>query len=139
LNQKNRQVIEEFRANGGVVNVTPPRGPVLILHSKGAKTGRECVTPLMYLQDGDRYVIFASRGGSPRNPDWYYNLVANPDALIEVGAETFVATAVLVKGEERDRLYTRQATAFPQFAYYQAKTRRRIPVVALVRAGDSLP
>ncbi len=135
MNQKNRQVIEEFRATGGVVSVTPPRGPVLILHSKGAKTGRECVTPLMYLQDGARYIIFASRGGSWRNPDWYHNLIANPAASIEVGTEAFAITAVITQGEERDRLFERQAAAFPQFAYYQRKTKRRIPVIALERVG----
>jgi deazaflavin-dependent oxidoreductase (nitroreductase family) len=133
LNQKNRQVIEEFRANGGQVLVTPPQGPVLLLHSKGAKTGQERVTPLMYLQDGDRYVIFASMGGWRRNPDWYYNLLANPDASIEVGTESFTVTAVAVEGEERERLFERQARAYPQFAYYQSKTTRRIPVIVLER------
>lgn len=133
MNQKNRQVIEEFRATGGVVNVTPPRGPILILHSKGAKTGRGCVTPLIYLEDGDRYVVFASRGGSRRNPDWYYNLVSHPDASVEVGTEAFTVTATVAEGDERDLLFSRQATAFPQFAYYQGKTQRRIPVITLER------
>ncbi len=133
MNQKNRQVIEEFRATGGVVNVTPPRGPILILHSKGAKTGRECVTPLIYLEDGDRYVVFASRDGSRRNPDWYYNLVVHPDASVEVGTEALTVTATVAEGDERDLLFSRQATAFPQFAYYQGKTQRRIPVITLER------
>ena len=131
MNQKNRRVIEEFRANGGVVLVTPPQGPILILHSKGAKTGRECVTPLMYLRDGDRYVVFASMGGWRRNPDWYHNLVANPEAWIEVGVETLPVTAVVTQGEERDDLFARQSADYPQFAYYQSKTERTIPVIAL--------
>jgi deazaflavin-dependent oxidoreductase (nitroreductase family) len=137
LNQKNRQVIEEFRANGGVVTVTPPRGPVLLLHSRGARTGREYVTPLMYMEDGSRYVIFASMGGWRRNPDWYYNLVANPDASIEVGTEVLRVTAVVTEGEERDLLFARQAAEYPQFAYYQGKTTRKIPVIVLQRALDS--
>lgn len=137
LNQKNQQVIDEFRANGGIVTVTPPRGPVLILHSKGAKTGRECVTPLMYLQDDNRYVIFASRGGSGRNPDWYYNLVANPAASIEVGTEAFAVTAVVLEGDERDSCFMRQATDFPQFAYYQGKTNRKFPVISLTRVPST--
>jgi len=126
-------VIDEFRANGGIVTVTPPQGPILILHSRGARTGRECLTPLMYLQDGNRYVVFASMGGWQRNPDWYYNLVANPEASIEVGTEAFTVAAVVIEGDERDSLFTRQATGFPQFAYYQRKTKRKIPVVSLER------
>ena len=137
MNQKNRQVIEEFRANGGIVTVTPPRGPVLLLHSRGARTGREYVTPLMYMEDGSRYVIFASMGGWRRNPDWYYNLVANPDASIEVGTEVLPVTAVVTEGEERDLLFARQAAEYPQFAYYQGKTTRKIPVIVLQRALDS--
>ena len=133
LNQKNRQVIEEFRANSGVVSVTPPRGPVLLLHTRGARTGRACVTPLMYTQDGERYVVLASRGGSAKNPDWYYNLLANPEATIEVGSEVFDVDAAVTHGEERERLFTMQAATYPQFAYYQGKTRRVIPVVVLAR------
>lgn len=137
LNKKNRQVIEEFRANGGIVTVTPPRGPILLLHSKGAKTSRECITPLMYLEDGARFVIFASRGGSGRNPDWYYNLAANPEASIEVGTEAFTVTASVVEGNERDSLFQRQAHDFPQFAYYQGKTKRVIPVISLERQSPA--
>jgi deazaflavin-dependent oxidoreductase (nitroreductase family) len=133
VNQKNRQVIEEFRANGGVVSVSPPRGPVLLLHSRGARSGRECVTPLMYSEDGERYVVLASRGGSAKNPDWYYNLIANPEVSIEVGTEVLDVTAAVTQGEERQRLFDRQAETYTQFAYYQGKTRRLIPVVVLER------
>ncbi len=135
LNQKNRQVIDEFRANGGVVNVTPPRGPILLLHSKGSRTGRECLTPLMYMNDGGRYVIFASKGGTERNPDWYHNLVANPEASIEVGVEAFEVRAAVAEGPERDEFFARQAADYPQFDYYQGKTKRRIPVIVQERSG----
>ena len=131
MNQKNRRVIEEFRANGGVVSVTPPRGPILLLHSKGAWSGKECLTPLMFIRDGERLVVFASKGGTRGNPDWYFNLVANPEASIEVGSEAFAVSAVIAEGEERDALFARQAADFPQFDYYEGKTRRTIPVVLL--------
>jgi deazaflavin-dependent oxidoreductase (nitroreductase family) len=133
MNQKNRQVIDEFRANGGTVTVTPPRGPILILHTRGARTGRPCETPLMYSRDGDRYVVLASRGGSAKNPDWYYNLLAHPEASVEVGGDTLTVTATVVQGEGRERLSQSHAEAYPQFAYYQSKTRRVIPVVVLGR------
>ena len=135
MNKKNQQVIEEFRANAGVVTVSPPRGPILILHSKGARTGRECVTPLMYLKDGERYVVFASMGGAPRNPAWYHNLVANPDATIEVGSDILAVTARVTQNDERDQLFARQSSDYPQFAYYQRKTKRIIPVIALERSS----
>ena len=133
MNAKNRQVIEEFRANGGVVNVRPPNGPILLLHTVGAKSGRHLVTPLIYRADGDDYVVLASMGGWKRNPAWYHNLIANPEAFIEVGREQIAVTAEIVEGEERDRLFALHATEYPQFDYYQTKTSRRIPVVVLRR------
>lgn len=137
MNEKNRRVIEEFRSNAGVVTVTPPQGPVLLLHTKGARSGRPCLTPLMYTRSGDAYVIIASMGGWKRNPDWYYNLVANPGAVIEVrrdgGIEELPVTARIAAGAERDVLFARQAEEYPQFAYYQGKTSRIIPVVVLER------
>jgi deazaflavin-dependent oxidoreductase (nitroreductase family) len=137
VNKKNRQVIEEFRANGGVVTVTPPNGPILLLHTRGARTGREVLTPLIYRKDGGRFVVLASMGGWKRNPAWYYNLVANPEATIEVGAEVLAVRARVTSGEERERLFGLHAEAFPQFAYYQGKTTRLIPVVVLDRASGS--
>ena len=128
----NSQVIAEFRANGGKVK-TFARQPLLLLHTKGAKSGQERINPLAYLADGDRLLIFASRAGSPNNPDWYYNLLAHPDVTVEVGTEKFEATASVVEGEERDRLYAKQASVNPAFAEYQQKTTRKIPVIALVR------
>jgi deazaflavin-dependent oxidoreductase (nitroreductase family) len=131
VNTKNRQVIEEFRANGGVVTVRPPNGPILLLHTKGAKTGRAVVTPLIYRSEDDAYVVLASRGGWKANPAWYHNLVANPDALIEVGTETVAVTAEIAEGEEYERLFALHAEAYPQFEYYRGKTKRRIPVIVL--------
>lgn len=131
MNKKNRQVIEEFRANGGVVTVSPPRGPVLLLHSRGAKTGREVVTPLLFTRDAGRYVIIASMGGWKRNPDWYYNLIANPDASIEVGTDVLQVTAIEQHGAIREELFARQSAEYPQFDYYQGKTTRVIPLIVL--------
>jgi deazaflavin-dependent oxidoreductase (nitroreductase family) len=107
--------------------------PMLLLHHVGAKSGTRRVNPLVYLPDGDRYVIIASKGGAPKHPDWYHNLVANPETTIEVGTETIPVRAEVITGEERDRLYARQAADRSAFAEYQAKTKRRIPVIALTR------
>lgn len=137
MNKKNRQVIEEFRANGGVVTVTPPHGPILILHTTGAKSGRECETPLIYREDGGRYIVAASMGGWKRNPDWYFNLLAHPEAWIEVGTDVLRVTAVIAEGVERDELYRKHADTYEQFAYYQGKTTRVIPVIVLNVRGAS--
>jgi deazaflavin-dependent oxidoreductase (nitroreductase family) len=129
----NAALIEEFRANGGKVGGRFEGRPVLLLTTTGAKSGRKITIPLVYLQDGQRRLIFASKAGSPRNPDWYHNLVANPTATVEVGTERYDATAVAVTGEERDRLYAKQVQAMPQFGAYQESTTRVIPVIALER------
>jgi deazaflavin-dependent oxidoreductase (nitroreductase family) len=128
----NRKVIEEFHANGGKINghVT---NQLLLLTTTGAKSGKRRVNPLAYTTDGDRLVIIASKGGAPSSPDWYYNLLAHPEVTIEVGTETFQATATVVTGEERDTLYAKQAALMPNFAEYQQKTTRKIPVVVLER------
>jgi deazaflavin-dependent oxidoreductase (nitroreductase family) len=105
----------------------------LLLTTTGAKSGRPYTTPVMYLPDGDRVVVFASKGGAPTNPDWYHNLLANPHVTVEVGTDSYEADAKVLTGEERDRLYARQAEAYPGFAEYQEKTQRVIPVVALHR------
>lgn len=129
----NRQVIDEFHANGGKVGGPFEGAPLLLLTTTGAKSGKKFTTPLMYLPEGDRMLIFASKGGAPTNPSWYHNLVAHPDATVEVGTETFDVTASVVTGEERDRLYAEQSRRYPGFAEYQEKTTRRIPVIALKR------
>ena len=132
-NDWNRQTIEAFRANGGKVGGMWEGRPLLLLTTTGAKSGQRRTNPTMYLRDGDRLLVFASRGGTPTNPDWYYNLLAHPEVTVEVGAETYAATATVLSGEERDRLYAKQAGLYPQFAEYQAKTTRQIPVIALER------
>ena len=138
FDEMNREVLAEFRANAGVVDTAAGgyfKGkPVLVLHTTGAKTGRERETPLMYLDEGaDRYV-FASKGGAPNHPDWYHNLKANPDVTVDVGTKSYPATARVITGPERDRIYAAQVAAFPQFGDYEQKTTRKIPVVALDRS-----
>jgi deazaflavin-dependent oxidoreductase (nitroreductase family) len=131
----NTQVITEFRENEGRVGGPFDGADMLLLHHTGAKSGADRVAPLMYLRDGDRYVIFASKGGAPENPAWYHNLKAHPDTRVEVGGETIEVVAEEAEGEERDRLFNAQAKASPQFGEYQEKTARRIPVVVLTPRG----
>src|SRR5258708_51624 len=126
-NDWNKQVIDEFRANAGKVGGMFAGSPVLLLTTTGAKSGRPFTTPVMYLPDGERLVIFASKGGAPTNPDWYHNLVAHPRVTLEVGADKYEAEAEVTKGQERDELYARQAKLYPQFGEYAAKTNRTIP------------
>jgi len=130
-NDWNRQTIEEFRANGGKVGGMWENRPLLLLTTTGAKSGRHHTTPTMYLRDGDRLLIFASKGGAPTNPHWYHNLVIHPEVTVEVGPETYQAIATVITDEERDRFYARQAELYPQFADYQSRTSRKIPVIAL--------
>lgn len=130
----NKAIIDEFRANGGKVGGPFAGAPVLILHSVGAKTGRAHVNPLMYQDLGHgRVAVFASKGGAPTNPDWYHNLVANPRARIELGAETFDVTARVAGREERLPIWATQKQRYPGFAEYERKTTREIPVVVLER------
>jgi deazaflavin-dependent oxidoreductase (nitroreductase family) len=130
-NDYNQRVIEEFRANGGEVPSFGGSSPLLLLHHRGAKSGIERVNPVAYLEDGGRYVIFASKGGAPTNPDWYHNLKANPQASIEVGSKTIAVTASEATGQERERLFAAQVQRSPTFGEYQANTKRLIPVVTL--------
>jgi deazaflavin-dependent oxidoreductase (nitroreductase family) len=129
----NQSVIEEFRANQGRVSGPLEGWPVLLLTMTGAKTGRTLVRPVCYSRDGDRLVVIASRGGAPRNPPWYYNLVANPIVTVEVGTEKFRARAEQVFGSERTRLFDAAAEILPLFSDYQKKTSREIPVLTLTR------
>jgi deazaflavin-dependent oxidoreductase (nitroreductase family) len=107
--------------------------PILLLTTTGARSGQTRVNPLAYTRDGDRYVVIASKGGSPEHPAWFHNLKANPLVTVEVGADKFQAQALVPEGAERDRLYDAQASVMPGFAEYQKKTTRRIPVVVLQR------
>jgi deazaflavin-dependent oxidoreductase (nitroreductase family) len=127
----NTQTIAEFRANDGKVGGPFAGAPILLLHSTGARSGEPRLHPVMYLSDGGRYIVFATKGGAPINPSWYHNLKAHPGATIEVGSETMEVSASEVTGSERDDLYSRQSALYPGFADYQSKTTRRIPVVAL--------
>ncbi len=133
----NRKVIDEFRANDGKVGGPFEGAPVLLLTSTGAKSGEQRTTPVVYQQDGDRMVIFASKAGAPENPAWFHNLRANPTATVEVGSDTVEVEAVVTDGEERERLFSKQKQLMPTFADYEQKTERQIPVVALVPKGSA--
>jgi deazaflavin-dependent oxidoreductase (nitroreductase family) len=127
-------LIEDFRAHGGKVSSGPFAGrDVLLLTTTGAKSGQPRLAPLVYTRDGDRFVIVASKGGSPTHPAWYLNLVANPIVAVEVDGEEFQARAVVVEGAERDRMYAQRVEKYPAFGEYQQRTARRIPVVVLER------
>ena len=131
--ERNRRVIEEFRANSGKVMGQNAERPLILLTTTGKKSGNPYTTPVMFLRDGDRLAVFATHGGSPTHPDWYHNLVAHPTVTVELGTETLQAGASVATGAERDDLYARQAELFPIFAEYQQKTTRKIPVVILER------
>jgi len=156
VNDWNAQMIVEFRENDGKLGGPFAGAPVLLLTTTGAKSGQQRVNPMMYLAEaglpvsenqqsssglrvssggGDRIYVFASKAGAPTNPDWYHNLVANPQVTVERGTEKYEAVATPLAGAERDRIYAIQAERYPGFAEYQEKTTRTIPVVALDRVG----
>lgn len=130
----NAKVIDEFHANDGHVGGPFEGLQMLLLHHTGAKSGQSRINPLAYLPDDGRYVIFASKAGAPTNPGWYYNLKAHPNVKIEVGSEQLDAVAEEATGEEHDRLYRTQAERIPQFAEYEQKAGRVIPVITLTPA-----
>lgn len=132
-NDYNRQVIEEFRANGGKVGGIWEGALLLLLTTIGAKSGARRRTPMGYLPDGNRLIVIASNGGAPTHPDWYHNLLAYPEVTVEVGTETFDAIALVTEGAERGQLWTRAVKLYPSLIEYQAKTTRQIPVIALSR------
>lgn len=136
-NDWNQQIIEEFRTHGGKVGGPFEGVTLLLLTTTGAKSGQKRINPLIYLLDGERLFIFAAKGGSPTNPDWYHNLVAHPQVTVELGTEQFEATAVLLEGEERDQIYAKETQVYPGAADYEKKTTRKIPVVELVRRKSS--
>jgi len=139
INERNARVIEEFRANGGVVGGPWEGATMLLLHTKGAKSGQPRVNPLVYLPDGERFVIIASKGGAPEDPQWYRNLLADPNAEIEVGTRRFPVRATVITGPGRDELYTRQVERRPAFAEYEKRAERTIPVIALEPLQDCRP
>ena len=133
VNDWNAKVIAQFRANEGKVGGNFEGAPVLLLTTTGRTSGRSYTNPMMYLRAGGDLVVFASKSGADTDPDWYLNLVKNPNVTVEVGSEVFQATAAAVTGPERDALYAEQASRYPGFAEYEAKTTRVIPVVRLTR------
>ncbi|MEV0064207.1 nitroreductase/quinone reductase family protein [Nocardia sp. NPDC050718] len=135
----NTEIIAEFRANQGRVGGNFEGAPMVLVHHRGRKTGRELVTPMMYLpdeRDPDTIYVFASKAGAPTNPAWYYNLTTAGAADIEIGTDTYPVTVAEVTGADRDRIYAEQARRYPGFAGYAEKTAgiRTIPVLALHRA-----
>lgn len=129
----NEQIITEFRANGGVVGGMFEGKPLLLLHHVGAKTGTKRLSPLGYKALDGGYAVFASKGGAPKNPAWYHNLLAHPDATVEVGADTVEVQAREATGDERRAIWEAWKTEWPQFAEYETKTDRVIPVMVLER------
>ncbi len=131
-NDFNAEVIQEFRANGGSAGGMFEGKPLLLLHNVGARSGQEYVTPLVYLSDGGRTFVFASKGGAPVHPGWFHNLKAQPNVSIEIGTDRVEVLAEELTGAERDRIYALQAEQQPQFGEYALKTDRKIPVIELI-------
>ena len=131
----NQNLIEEFRANEGKVGGMFEGATLLLLTTKGAKSGDPRIAPLAYTTDNDHMVVVASKGGAPTNPDWYHNVLANPDVTVEVGTESFPARATVPERAERDRLFNKMAEMMPGFAEYQRNTERLIPVIVLERTA----
>lgn len=134
MNDFNASIIEEFRANAGKVGGPFEGVQIVLLHTTGAKSGGDRVAPLASRTDGGRLIVFGSKAGAPTHPDWYHNLLANPSVTVEVGSETYAATATVLEGAERDRIYADQVADIPTFGEYQEQAGDRIiPVVALTR------
>lgn len=134
-NDWNAKIIQEFRANGGKVGGPFEGASILLLHTTGAKTGKERVNPMMYRQVGANYAVFASKAGAPTNPDWYHNLVINPAVRAEIGTQTLDLTARVTDSAEREPIWAAQKADYPGFAEYELKTSRQIPVVILEPAA----
>lgn len=131
----NSKIIEEFRANGGKVGGSFQGAPLLLLHTRGARTGTERVNPMMYRVLDGGYAVFASKAGAPTNPDWYYNLIANPQVHAEIGTATVPLTAHVADDDEREPIWSAQKAEYPGFRDYETKTSRKIPVVILEPAS----
>ena len=133
FNAYNKAVVDEFRDNGGHVTGMFAGAPLVLITHTGAKSGKQRTSPVVYTRDGDNIVVIASKGGAPTHPDWYRNLVANPDVTVELPNEKFDVRARTATGEERERLFRAQADLMPNFDEYQKKTSRELPVVVLER------
>ncbi|HSO13155.1 MAG TPA: nitroreductase family deazaflavin-dependent oxidoreductase [Anaerolineales bacterium] len=131
MNEGNKKIIDEFRANDGKVGGYFEGKTLLLLHTKGARSGQERINPVACIRDGERLVVIASKGGAPTHPDWYYNVVANPLVTVEVGTEKFQAQATVAEEPERTRLYDQMVAMMPGFDEYRRKTARVIPVIVL--------
>jgi deazaflavin-dependent oxidoreductase (nitroreductase family) len=131
----NAQIIDEFRANDGKVGGPFEAAKMILVHHRGARSGAERVSPLVYQPVGDSFAIFASRGGAPEHPSWFHNLVANPDTVVEVGADTIPVHARVLEGDERAAIWAKQKESVPVFADYEQRTAgtREIPVILLER------
>ena len=130
----NTKIIEEFRANAGVVGPPFEGAPMVLVHHTGARSGTERVTPLVYQPVGGDWAIFGSKAGAPDHPAWFHNLVANPETQIEVGADTIPVTATVLEGALRDEIWAKQKELMPGFADYEKTAGgRTIPVVLLSR------
>ena len=128
---RNKAIIDEFRANEGRIGGRFEGRTLLLLHTKGAKSKQERINPVAYVKDGERFVVIASKGGAPTNPDWYYNIVADPALTVEAGTEKFQVRATVAEEPERTRLYHKMTEMMPGFGDYQQKTTRKIPVIVL--------
>ena len=131
FNEFNQGIISEFRANQGIAGGPFAGAPMILVNHRGAKSGTEYTAPLVYSRDGDNYVVIASKGGAPEDPQWFRNLLANPDVTVEVGTETIPVRARVAEGDERARLFRAQADLMPNFDEYAKATTREIPVVVL--------
>lgn len=131
LNERNKKIIAEFRANDGRVGGNFEGKTLLLLHTTGAKSGQERINPLACIKDGDRLAVIASKGGADTHPDWYYNVIANPQVTVEFGTEKFQAQTTIAKEPERTRLYAKMVEVMPGFGDYRRKTTRVIPVIVL--------
>jgi deazaflavin-dependent oxidoreductase (nitroreductase family) len=131
MSERNRQVIEQFRAGGPIEGMHRDR--LVLLTTTGARTGRTNTTPMMFVRDGDRVLVLASNAGAPKIPDWFHNLVANPDVTVELGDESYPATATPLTGTEYGRKWAWIKEQYPFFADHEVSAGRQIPVVALVR------
>lgn len=131
LNNRNATIIDEFRANGGMVGGRFEGIPMLLLHTTGARSGSERINPIVYQDLGGPVAVFASKAGADTNPDWYHNIAAHPDVTAEIGTATRKFRARLASGDERERIWTKQKQDYSGFADYEAKTSREIPVIIL--------
>jgi deazaflavin-dependent oxidoreductase (nitroreductase family) len=127
----NQKIIDEFRANDGKVGGRFEGRTLLLLHTTGARSGKERVNPVAYVREGERYVVIASKGGAPTNPGWYYNILAHPRLTVEVGTKIFQVDAKVAEEPERTRLYNKMVEIMPGFDDYRRKTERVIPVIVL--------